>query len=90
VDPNPTLLLIPPHLPSALATSPQKRTKQLRIISPWKLLCVTVPTYTALLSNVHCNDSLVWFEVSGFCCSFGSSGSSYSPAVIGGIDVVVD
>jgi hypothetical protein len=34
--------------------------------------CTLCPTaypsvHTSSLANVHCNESLVWFEISGFC-----------------------
>jgi hypothetical protein len=31
--------------------------------------------HSSLLANVHCNESLVWYEASGFCYSI-STGSS--------------
>ena len=37
---------------------------------------VEVPfVHTSLLANVHCNESLVWFEASDFCYT-GNTGSS--------------
>ena len=55
--------------PWALAISPWEEKKN----SPWELQCITV-CYTVnpfahidSLANVHCNESLVWFKVSGFC-----------------------
>lgn len=66
-----SLLPVPPHLPSALALSPQQRKEHK--ISLWKLWCVPVLSHshpfaqTAFLANVHCSESLVWLEASGFC-----------------------
>jgi hypothetical protein len=48
---------------------------------PWRLWYVTVCHMghpfvpTALLANGHCNESLVWFEASGFCYSVNTGTS---------------
>ena len=41
------------------------------------IVCPTVYPFvhTSLLANVHCNESLVWSEASGFCCT-SNTGSS--------------
>jgi hypothetical protein len=63
-------------------------TKKHRKISLWKLKYVSVfhsislsPAFT--LSNVHCSESLVWFEISGFCHTIiiGSS-SVFLPVIL--------
>jgi hypothetical protein len=73
---NPTHLSVPPSPTSTLAISPTKENKQLikikttikiikqtnKNISPWKLWCVKVLCQTALLANLHCNESLIWLE----------------------------
>ena len=64
---NSTCIPIPSHLPSALQPPHQKKR-----VSLWVLQCVTMcPTvhplvHTSLLTNVHCSESLAWFEASGF------------------------
>lgn len=30
-------------------------------------LTVHPPVHTFVLANAHCSESLVWFEISGFC-----------------------
>jgi hypothetical protein len=32
--------------------------------------------HTSLLANTHCNESLVWFQVSGFCDTINIGSSS--------------
>lgn len=84
--PNPIHLLIRQYQPSACNLSPktnqttnkQKPNKQ--TIQPWRLWYVTVSysvpfVHTTLLAKVHCSESLVWFEDSGFGYSV-STGSS--------------
>jgi hypothetical protein len=59
------------HLPPLQPLLPNREKET----SLWKLKCVSLsPTelpfvHTSLLANVHCNDSLVWYEASGFCYS---------------------
>ena len=79
----------PAHLPkllypqSALATSLpkgskiQNRTFCHETYSVSHTLCYIVYPFvhTSFLKNVHCNESLVWFEASGFCYTM-SPGSS--------------
>jgi hypothetical protein len=39
------------------------------------VVCSTVRpfvVYTSLLAKVHCNESLVWYEASGFCYSIST------------------
>ena len=40
-------------------------------------VCHTVSPFaqTALLVNVHCNESLVWFKASGFCYTISAGPS---------------
>jgi hypothetical protein len=87
---GPTHLPTPSYPPSTLATSLPKKIKAHKQINKtnireyillWKLLCVTMcPTgypavHTSSLANLHCNESLIWFEIAGFCNTF-STGSS--------------
>ena len=79
----PTHLSAPPYLPSSLAASPSKENKIYKFketkiqkfhLSVEAVICHSVShsvshpfVHTALLANVHCNESLAWFEAFGFC-----------------------
>lgn len=61
---NPTHFPVPSYQPSALATSPQRK---IILKLSLKLWCVPVChpfAQTGLPANVHCSESLVWFEAS--------------------------
>jgi hypothetical protein len=64
MHPNPTQLPIPsPHTQSPPLQPLHSRTC-------WGSCSVShsIPfVHTSLLANVHCNESVVWFEASGFC-----------------------
>lgn len=77
--PNPTLYLVSSFPPSAIANAPPEKNN--RNFLSWKLSCVTVRNTvyplvrTASLANVHCNESLVLVEVSGFCYTINTGSS---------------
>ena len=88
IYPNPTHLPIPPYLPSALQTSPQKKTKNknTKLIKEQKThlaaeaavcRCVShsVPFCPALLDKCSHRESLVWFQASGFCYTTNTGSS---------------
>ena len=58
-----------------------KKTKHQKTTSPWKLVCATVfhtiyPfAHTALLTNIHCNESSSWLETSDFCYTINTGSS---------------
>jgi hypothetical protein len=37
--------------------------------------CSAPSVHTSLLANVHCHESPVWFEASGFCCPISNRSS---------------
>jgi hypothetical protein len=58
------------HTYFPLAAFPQQRKK----MSSWKCSMYSVShsvpfVHTSFFTSVHCNDSLVWYEASGFCCT---------------------
>lgn len=57
-----------PHTHPPPFQPPQNRKRKL---TEEAMVCQPVPqctfVYMSLLANVHCNDSLVWFEASSFC-----------------------
>ena len=71
MHPNPTHLPIPSYPP--LTTSPTTEKKKLTVEAVVLSQCVRPIVYpfvhTSLLANVHCNESLVWYEASGVCYS---------------------
>jgi hypothetical protein len=78
MHPDHTHLPLSSYLYSTLATSPYQQRGE---ISLWKLQCVlvclTVHSFlqTSLLTNVHCNKLLVWYEASDFCYTINTGTS---------------
>jgi hypothetical protein len=71
IYPNPTHL----HIPSiSVLPTYNFPTKQQQILA-WKLQSVYTFAQTGLLANVHCKESLVWLEVSGFCYTINTGTS---------------
>ena len=66
---NPTHLSVP-HACLPLQSQPQKKNKKLIVKA---IVCQCVPQYTFLF--IHCKQSLVWFEASGFCYTINSRSS---------------
>ena len=44
-------------------------------VSQWVPQYIHSFAQTALLANVHCNESLVWFKASGFCYTINTGSS---------------
>jgi hypothetical protein len=72
MHPIPTDLPISPYLPSALSFQPppkrrEKKRKRKKNLILEAMVCPTIfPFVHSLL--IHCNELLLWFKVSGFCC----------------------
>jgi hypothetical protein len=71
---SPTHLPFPLYLPSTLVTFPLNKEKK-NIVEAVVRHSVShsilfYPHF--FLSNVHCNDTLVWYEASGFCYSINT------------------
>ena len=88
--PSTPIPLISPS-PHACAESLQPSTPtERKKISLWKLQCVTVCpmvfpfAHTCLLTNIHCNESLVWYKASDFCYSIniGTTGTPLRYAAV--------
>jgi hypothetical protein len=87
LHPSPTYLLslcifplpLQPPLERKLETNKQTNTPLTQTNIPLrKLQCVTAGhplVHTSLLANVHCSDSLVWFQASGFCYTINTGSS---------------
>ena len=47
-------------------------------------MCSTVyaSVHTSLIANIHCNESLVWFEASGFCYTINAGSSQGYPVAV--------
>lgn len=71
--PNPTHFPVPPYLPSALATSSLKTKQKIKHLAVEVVVChnvlhsVPFRSKTALLSIVHCSESLFLFKAPSFC-----------------------
>ena len=76
--PNPTHLPFPSYLPSTLETSPgpshltKTEENKSHCGSCSVSQCVLLYNRLSPRANVHCNESLVWFEASGFCYTINS------------------
>jgi hypothetical protein len=101
-SPIPLNLPTPLYLPSALATSPQKEIKykntkinktKHRTHSRHESCSVSHCTpfdHASLLANVHCGESLVWSEASGFCYTINAGSSIGFPSDILWLPCVVE